>query len=111
MRPRFRRTTATWRHGSGLTTWLSRCRCQRPRLSIYRAKPRPPSIYTAVEKSPRMAMGGGVFWAGATPYDPRDTPTALLHLLGFDQHDLTYPHLGRDERLTLVEGKIIREIV
>jgi hypothetical protein len=45
------------------------------------------------------------------PYHLRDIHTTILHLLGFDQHDLTYPHLGRDERLTLIEGKIIREIV
>src|SRR5947209_2710976 len=70
-----------------------------------------------------MAAGGvrGGRWVGATdaiglkaveqPYHLRDIHTTILHLLGFDQHDLTYPHLGRDERLTLVEGKIIREIV
>ena len=45
------------------------------------------------------------------PYHLRDVHTTILHLLGFDQHDLTYPHLGRDERLTLVEGKVIEEIV
>jgi len=45
------------------------------------------------------------------PYHLRDIHTTILNQLGFDQHDLTYPHLGRDERLTLVEGKIIREIV
>jgi hypothetical protein len=31
--------------------------------------------------------------------------------LGLDQHRLTYPHLGRNERLTFVEGKVIREII
>lgn len=41
----------------------------------------------------------------------RDLHTTLLHLLGFDQNDLTFPHLGRDERLTLIEGEVIREIV
>jgi hypothetical protein len=68
--------------------------------------------------------GGGVKggqWVGATdaiglkavekPYHLRDIHTTLLHLLGFDQNQLTYPHLGRDERLTLVEGQIIKEIV
>ncbi len=45
------------------------------------------------------------------PYHLRDIHTTILHQLGFDQHDLTYPHLGRDERLTLVEGKVIREIL
>jgi hypothetical protein len=41
----------------------------------------------------------------------RDIHTTILHQLGLDQHRLTYPHLGRDERLTFVEGAVIREIV
>jgi hypothetical protein len=45
------------------------------------------------------------------PYHFRDIHTTILHQLGLDQHRLTYPHLGRDERLTFVEGKVIREIV
>ena len=46
-----------------------------------------------------------------SPYHLRDVHTTILHQLGLDQHRLTYPHLGRDERLTFVEGKVIREIV
>jgi hypothetical protein len=46
-----------------------------------------------------------------SPYHIRDVHTTILHQLGLDQHRLTYPHLGRDERLTFVEGKVIREIV
>jgi hypothetical protein len=45
------------------------------------------------------------------PYHFRDLHTTILHQLGLDQHRLTYPHLGRDERLTFVEGKVIQEIV
>ncbi len=45
------------------------------------------------------------------PYHFRDVHTTILHQLGLDQHKLTYPHLGRDERLTFVEGKLMREIV
>ncbi len=45
------------------------------------------------------------------PYHLRDIHTTILHQLGLDQHRLTYPHLGRDERLTFVEGKVIQEIV
>ncbi|MDR3637490.1 MAG: DUF1501 domain-containing protein [Isosphaeraceae bacterium] len=45
------------------------------------------------------------------PYHFRDVHTTILHQLGLDQHKLTYPHLGRDERLTFVEGQVIREIV
>lgn len=44
-------------------------------------------------------------------YHFRDIHTTILHQLGLDQHQLTYPHLGRDERLTFVEGQVIREIV
>jgi uncharacterized protein (DUF1501 family) len=45
------------------------------------------------------------------PYHFRDVHTTILHQLGLDQHKLTYPHLGRDERLTFIEGKVIEEIV
>ncbi len=45
------------------------------------------------------------------PYHIRDIHTTILNQLGLDQHRLTYPHLGRDERLTFVEGKVINEIV
>jgi hypothetical protein len=45
------------------------------------------------------------------PYHFRDLHATILYQLGLDQHRLTYPHLGRDERLTFVEGKVIREIV
>lgn len=45
------------------------------------------------------------------PYHFRDIHTTLLHQLGIDQDQLTYPHLGRDERLTQIHGKVIEEIV
>jgi hypothetical protein len=45
------------------------------------------------------------------PYHFRDIHTTILHQLGLDQHRLTYPHLGRNERLTFVEGQVIEEIV
>jgi hypothetical protein len=45
------------------------------------------------------------------PYHLRDVHTTVLHQLGLDQAKLTYPHLGRRERLTLVEGKVIKQIV
>ena len=45
------------------------------------------------------------------PYHFRDVHTTVLHQLGLDQHKLTYPHLGRDERLTRIAGKVIEEIV
>ena len=46
-----------------------------------------------------------------SPYHFRDVHTTILNQLGLDQNRLTYPHLGRDERLTFVEGKVIREII
>jgi hypothetical protein len=45
------------------------------------------------------------------PYHLRDVHTTLLHLLGLDQEQLTYLHLGRKERLTSVLGRVIRQIV
>ncbi len=45
------------------------------------------------------------------PYHFRDLHATILHLLGLDQDLLTFPHLGRDERLTLVNGKLIEEIL
>jgi hypothetical protein len=41
----------------------------------------------------------------------RDIHATLLHLLGLNQHELTYPHLGRNERLTFIEGKAIPELI
>jgi uncharacterized protein (DUF1501 family) len=40
----------------------------------------------------------------------RDIHTTILHQLGLDQDELTYPHLGRRERLTLVHGRVIEQI-
>jgi hypothetical protein len=45
------------------------------------------------------------------PYHFRDIHATILHQLGLDQHQLTYPHLGRNERLTFLEGRVIEEIV
>ena len=45
------------------------------------------------------------------PHHFRDIHTTILHQLGIHQDDLTYPHLGREERLTQVHGKVIEEIV
>lgn len=45
------------------------------------------------------------------PYHFRDVHTTILNQLGLDQHQLTYPHLGHNERPTFVEGQVIKEIV
>lgn len=46
-----------------------------------------------------------------SPYHFRDLHTTILHLLGLDQDALTYLHLGRNERLTQLRGRIIEEII
>jgi hypothetical protein len=41
----------------------------------------------------------------------RDIHTTILHQLGLDQDELSYPHQGRRERLTLVHGRVIQEVI
>jgi hypothetical protein len=41
----------------------------------------------------------------------RDIHVTILNQLGLDQDELSYPHLGRRERLTLVHGRVIEQIV
>jgi hypothetical protein len=45
------------------------------------------------------------------PIHFRDLHTTLLYQLGLDQDRLSYLHLGREERLTLVHGRVIDKIV
>ena len=40
-----------------------------------------------------------------------DIQATILHLLGFDHEQLTYPFQGRDFRLTDVHGRVINEIL
>ena len=46
-----------------------------------------------------------------SPHHFRDIHTTILHQLGLDQDQLTFPHLGRNERLTAIQGKVNRSIV
>lgn len=46
-----------------------------------------------------------------SPHHFRDIHATMLHQLGLDQHQLTYRHLGRDERLTFLEGQVIDDIL
>ncbi|NBO91899.1 MAG: DUF1501 domain-containing protein [Planctomycetia bacterium] len=39
-----------------------------------------------------------------------DFHATLLHLLGLDHEKLTYPHAGRDERLTDVSGRVVEGV-
>ena len=41
----------------------------------------------------------------------RDLHTTILHQLGLDQNQLTYLHLGREERLTELQGNVMEKIV
>lgn len=41
----------------------------------------------------------------------RDIHTTILHQLGLEQEELTWLHEGREERLTLIEGHVIDQIV
>ena len=45
------------------------------------------------------------------PIHFRDLHTTILHQLGLDQDRLTHLHLGRQERLTQVHGRVIEKIV
>jgi len=45
------------------------------------------------------------------PQHFRDIHTTILNQLGLNQDALSYMHLGRKERLTEVQGKVIQEIV
>jgi len=70
-----------------------------------------------------MAGGGvrGGTVAGATdeiglfaiedPHHLRDVHTTVLHLMGLEQNALSYLHQGRRERLTELQGEVIRKIV
>jgi len=70
-----------------------------------------------------MAGGGvrGGTAAGATdeiglraveePHHLRDIHTTVLHQMGLDQNALSYLHQGRRERLTEIQGEVIRSIV
>jgi hypothetical protein len=38
-----------------------------------------------------------------------DFHATILHCLGLDHEKLTFPHSGRDERLTDVAGRVVRK--
>ena len=40
-----------------------------------------------------------------------DLHATILHLLGLDHRRLTFPHDGRDERLTINGGRVIHEVL
>ncbi len=50
-------------------------------------------------------------YAVEKPHHLRDVHTTILHQLGLDQDALNYLHQGRRERLTEIQGEVIRGIV
>ena len=40
-----------------------------------------------------------------------DLQATILHLLGFDHEQLTFPYQGRNHRLTDVHGKVVRALL
>ncbi len=49
--------------------------------------------------------------AAENPVHIHDLHATILHILGYDHTKLTYPHNGRDERLTDVAGRVVREVL
>ncbi len=49
--------------------------------------------------------------AAVDPVHVHDLHATYLHLLGLDHTQLTFPHNGRDERLTDTSGKVIQQIL
>jgi hypothetical protein len=49
--------------------------------------------------------------AETDPVHIHDLHATILHLLGLDHEQLTYFHNGRDERLTDVAGRVVREVL
>jgi len=45
------------------------------------------------------------------PAHTHDIHATILHLLGLDHKQLTFPHDGRDERLTIVAGQVIHDLI
>jgi len=45
------------------------------------------------------------------PVHVHDFHATILHLMGLDHERLTYRHLGRDFRLTDVNGRVVKEII
>jgi hypothetical protein len=40
-----------------------------------------------------------------------DLQATVLHCLGFDHERLTFPHAGRDYRLTDVHGRVVSQLL
>jgi hypothetical protein len=51
------------------------------------------------------------FAALENPVAVHDLHATILHLMGLNHEDLTYPYAGRDFRLTDVYGEVLRPIL
>ncbi|REK27390.1 MAG: DUF1501 domain-containing protein [Planctomycetota bacterium] len=51
------------------------------------------------------------FHVAEDPVHIYDLQATLLHMLGFDHERLTFPHAGRDFRLTDVHGQVIQDLL
>lgn len=45
------------------------------------------------------------------PVGVHDLQATILHLMGFDHEQLTYPYQGRDFRLTDVHGNVVKDLL
>ena len=45
------------------------------------------------------------------PVHVHDLQATILHLLGFDHEQLTFPYQGRNHRLTDVHGQVVRALL
>lgn len=45
------------------------------------------------------------------PVHVHDLHATILHLMGLDHERLTFPHSGRDFRLTDVSGRVLHEVI
>jgi hypothetical protein len=50
-------------------------------------------------------------WKAEDPVHVHDLHATILHCLGLDHQKLTYPHNGRDERATVNDGRVVKEIL
>src|SRR5947208_3087665 len=112
--------TTRWKPGSRLMSWPSACR---PR----RRTPMSESGTGRAHNRRGFTMflaGGGVkpgfifgrtdevgLYAVENKVHLHDIHATILHLLGLDHEQLTFPHNGRDERLTGTDGEVIRGIL
>ena len=43
--------------------------------------------------------------------DSHDIHATIMHLMGLDHLRVTFPHNGRQERATVVAGRVVQEVI